>query len=263
MRTRIIIITGVVVVFGIALLIAFGIRGRLSKNSLELLKQIEKTEDKGNLLEAKSLYTKLISRFPNSPQISLWQKKSDELNIKLLFSPIITEGSIEYEIKAGDSLSKIAKKFNTTVPLLMKSNGFSSDRILPGRKIKVWNRPFGIIVDKSQNLLILKSNDDIIKTYSVSTGKDNSTPIGTFKIMNKLVNPVWYKQGAVVAPDSPENVLGPRWMGLDIKGYGIHGTNDDAPIGKQATEGCVRMTNPEIEELYMIVPLDTEVTIID
>ena len=53
-----------------------------------------------------------------------------------------------------------------------------------------------------------------MKTYRVSTGKDNSTPIGTFKIVSKLVNPVWYSQGAIVPPESPENVLGTRWLSL-------------------------------------------------
>jgi lipoprotein-anchoring transpeptidase ErfK/SrfK len=145
----------------------------------------------------------------------------------------------------------------------MKSNNLTDDRIIPGRKVKIWVMPFNIVVDKSQNLLFLKSSDEIIKTYIVSTGANNSTPVGTFKITSKLQNPTWYKSGAVVPAGSPENVLGSRWLGFDLPGYGIHGTIDPQSLGKQVTQGCVRMSNSEVEELYTITPQGAEVTIVD
>ncbi len=145
----------------------------------------------------------------------------------------------------------------------MKSNNFASENIFPGKKIKVWNASFSLVVDKSQNILMIKADEEIIKTYIVSTGVNNSTPVGTFKIVNKLENPTWFKAGAVVSADSKENVLGTRWMGFDLAGYGIHGTVEPENLGKQVTQGCVRMENSEVEELYIIVPVGTEVTITD
>lgn len=229
----------------------------------ESINQAIKQENEGNLLGAKSIYEKLVNGFPNSAQVGNWQNKIWDLNIKLLFSPIITEASTLYEIKSGDSLAKIAKKFNTTVELIKKSNGFLSDRIITGRQIKVWTRPFNILVDKSQNILILKSNDEVVKTYIVSTGINNSTPIGKFKIVNKLLNPTWFRPGAVIPPDSPENILGSRWMGFDLADYGIHGTTEPQTLGQQITKGCVRMSNSDVEELFAIVPVGTEVVIVD
>ena len=64
-------------------------------------------------------------------------------------------------------------------------------------------------------------------------------------------------------PGDPKNILGSRWMGLTAKSYGIHGTTDDASIGSQCTQGCVRMHNKDAEELYDIVPAGAEVTIVD
>ena len=58
-------------------------------------------------------------------------------------------------------------------------------------------------------------------------------------------------------------VLGTRWMGFDITGYGIHGTTEPDKIGQQVTAGCVRMRNEEVEELYTLIPVGTEVTIQD
>ena len=192
-----------------------------------------------------------------------WQKKAEELNIKLLFSPIITSKSALYEIKPGDTLIKIAKEFKTTVEFIMKSNNIADDKIIPGKKIKIWTSPFSILVDKSQNTLMLKSEEDIIKTYTVATGANNSSPVGTFKIVNKLPHPTWFKAGAVVASGSPENILGTRWLGFDLAGYGIHGTTDPQSLGLQVTQGCVRMSNADVEELYTLVPVATEVTIVE
>jgi lipoprotein-anchoring transpeptidase ErfK/SrfK len=52
-------------------------------------------------------------------------------------------------------------------------------------------------------------------------------------------------------------------MGFDITGYGIHGTTEPDKIGQQVTAGCVRMRNEEVEELYTLIPVGTEVTIQD
>jgi lipoprotein-anchoring transpeptidase ErfK/SrfK len=232
--------------------------GSLSVRAKEL-------EAKGDLLEAKNVYQKLANDFPNANlnEIAGWQKKTEDINIKLLFSPVLTPNAVLYEIKSGDTLVKISKEFKTTPELIMKSNNLAGDKIIPGRKIKVWTAPFSILVDKSQNTLLLKANEEVIKSYVVSTGKNNCTPVGVFKIVNKLPNPTWFKAGAVVPADSPENILGSRWMGFDLPGYGIHGTTDPKSLGTQATQGCVRMSNAEVEELYAIVPAGTEVTIVD
>jgi lipoprotein-anchoring transpeptidase ErfK/SrfK len=234
-------------------------RGSLSG----LVMQAKALEAKEKWLEAKKEYQRLISEFPSSNEVMAWQKRIEDINLKLLFSPLATSGSALYEIKPGDTLTKIAGQFKTTPELIMKSNNMSSDKLFPGKKLKVWTLPFTIVVDKSQNLLMLKINEEVFKTYNVSTGLNDSTPAGNFKIINKLPNPTWFKAGGVVPAGSPENILGTRWLGFDLAGYGIHGTTEPQSLGQQVTQGCVRMLNAEVEELYAIVPLGTEVTVVD
>ena len=243
--------------------VSFSQKGTNSVSANSLMAQAKEFESKADLLSAKTIYQKLTAEYPNSSEVMEWQKKIEDMNIKLLFSPVITPKSAFYEIKPGDTLTKIAKEFKTTTELIIKSNNLLGDRIVPGRKIKVWTAPFSILVYKSQNTLSLKTDEEIIKTYVVSTGKNNCTPVGSFKITSKLINPTWFKAGAVVAPESPENVLGTRWMGFNLAGYGIHGTTEPQNLGKQVTQGCVRMLNREVEELYTIVLAGTEVTIVD
>jgi len=229
-----------------------------------LYEQAVALETANDPLAAKELYKKIVTDFSDFDKIEDVQKKLETLNTKIILSPMETTSTIIHVVEKGDSLAKIAKKYKTTVTLIKKSNHLKSDVIRLGQRIRIWKGVFSVFVDKSQNILILKSDDEIVKVYPVSTGANNSTPVGTFVIAVKQVNPVWFKGGQVIPPESPENVLGTRWMGFDTPpDYGIHGTTDPQNIGKQVTAGCVRMRNEDVEGLYDFLPEGTQVTIVD
>ncbi len=228
-----------------------------------LLKLGEVYEAQQQLSEARGMYRTLLERFSGSPLVAPTQAHLGNVNISLLFSAVVTDLDEVREVQPGETLGKIASETGTTIELIKRANTLKNDVIRPRQKLKIPKGRFSILVDKSQNQLLLTENNQFLKSYQVATGSNNSTPVGSFKIVNKLVNPVWYKQGAVVPPDSTENVLGTRWMGIDKEGFGIHGNVDPTAIGRQVTAGCVRMNNTDVEELFDIVPVGTEVTIVD
>lgn len=231
----------------------------------ELLEEASQYETAGDRVKLKETYAKIVSDYPEYDKVAQVQDKLGELNLNIITSRTTTPQTITHEIVPGDSLGKLAKQYNTTKELIKKRNGLQSDVIRVGNKLIIWNAPFNVHVKKSQNILTLKTGDEVIKIYHVSTGANNITPVGTFKIATKLVNPVWFKPGsAPVPPESPENVLGTRWMGFDTDThYGIHGTTEPDKIGQQVTAGCVRMRNAEVEELFDLLPSGTQVTIED
>lgn len=235
-----------------------------SKEEMELFNTASKYTNSGDLLSAKDTYRKIIEKFPGSVNTEKAQAALENMNIQIMASSIPTPDSISYEVQKGDTLSKIAKKFFTTQDLIMKSNNISNPDMVPlGKKLKIHNEKMSILVDKSMNILTLKSGERIIKTYKVATGINNCTPVGNFKIINKIVDPPWYTDGGVIPPDNPKNILGSRWLGLSAKSYGIHGTVEPQSIGNQVTSGCIRMKNDEVEELYALVPQGSEVVIVD
>ena len=235
-----------------------------SKEEGELFALASRCEKSEDLLTAHDTYKKIMEKFPASDNVQKAQEGLERANVAILFSTMPTPDSVMYEVQKGDTLARIAKKFSTTQAMILKANNLKDAKIVPlGRKLKVHNEKISIVVDRSQNILTLKSGNKIVKTYRVSTGVNNSTPVGTFKVVNKIVNPPWYTAGGVIPTDNPKNILGSRWLGLSAQSYGIHGTTEPQSIGKQITSGCVRMRNPEVEELYEIVPEGTEVTIVD
>jgi len=220
-------------------------------------------ENKNDKLKAREIYQLILKKYQNVENISDVQDKLGRLNVAILFSKTMTDKDTLYEVEPGDTLTNIAKKFGTTVGLIKLANSLKSDNIQARSKLKVSKVKYKILADKSQNILTLMSDNDVVKVYHVSTGENNCTPVGNFKIVNKIIDPVWYTEKAIVPAESPDNVLGSRWMGFNLPGYGIHGTVSPEKIGQQATKGCIRMINAEVEELYAIVPIGTEVTIVD
>jgi hypothetical protein len=110
-----------------------------------------------------------------------------------------------------------------------------------------------IIVSIPDRKLALVFEGRTVKVYSIAVGAAQSpSPEGEFKVINRIENPTYYKPGTVIEP-GPENPLGTRWIGLNRKGYGIHGTNVPSSIGKAASHGCIRMRQQDLEELFTVL----------
>lgn len=110
-----------------------------------------------------------------------------------------------------------------------------------------------VVVSIPDRKLAVLEDDRVVKVYQTAVGAPVSpSPEGTFTIVNHIADPTWYTKGRVVPPGKA-NPLGTRWMGLSRKGYGIHGTNVPSSIGRNASHGCIRMRNRDVEELFEIV----------
>lgn len=107
-----------------------------------------------------------------------------------------------------------------------------------------------IVVSIPDRKLVLLEDGRVVKIYRVAIGASASpTPSGQFKIVHRIPNPTYYAPG-VVLPPGPENPLGTHWIGLDLKHFGIHGTNQPRSIGRKASHGCIRMRNEDVAELF-------------
>ena len=118
-----------------------------------------------------------------------------------------------------------------------------------------------IIVSIPDRKLALLEDGDVLKVYDVAVGAEKSpSPTGDFTIVNRLENPTYYRPGVVIEAGA-NNPLGTRWMGLSMKGFGIHGTNQPQSIGKAASHGCIRMAQEDLEELFTLVHVGEGVSI--
>lgn len=181
-----------------------------------------------------------------------------------------SETNVAYTVKKGDTLSKIAVNYNTTVSAIKKANGLSSDNLKIDQMLKIPQSVWSIEIRRSDNKLILYANKKLFKIYNVYPGSAVSQSFsGTFKIFSKQKDPVWRVDGQTYQPGSPGNIIGPRWMALkgtgaseSAAGTAIHGTNrTGTPDASPGAPGYFRMSNSDAIELYDLVPCETSVVI--
>jgi lipoprotein-anchoring transpeptidase ErfK/SrfK len=119
-----------------------------------------------------------------------------------------------------------------------------------------------IVVSLEDRKLALVEDGQVKKVYTVAVGKPSTpSPAGTFTIARRVKNPTYSHDGKTVLP-GPGNPVGSRWMGLSVKGYGIHGTNEPKSIGKAASHGCIRMAKKDLEEMYELVNVGDTVELV-
>ncbi len=218
---------------------------------------------KGNKYEARNALSDLYFRETDKAKREEIKLKLDELNKVLVFSRAPSPDAFFYKVQAGDSLVKIAQKFHTSYAFIMRINNKSRTLIRIGERLKILKGELSLLVDKSDYTLTILLNGHFIKQYPVGIGKADKTPVGEFIVDNKLINPTWYSPDGVYPYGDPNNVLGTRWIGFedrnDLYGYGIHGTSDPDSIGKDMSNGCIRMRNENVEELFDFVKPKTRV----
>ena len=181
-----------------------------------------------------------------------------------------SETNVDYTVKSGDTLSKLAVNYNTSVSAIQKANGMTNTRLNIGQKLKIPQSVWSIRIVRPDNKLILYANGKLFKIYNVYPGSAISQSLsGTYKIFSKQKDPVWRVDGQTYQPNTPGNIIGSRWMALkgtgansDAPGTAIHGTNrSGTPDASPGAPGYFRLSNADANELYDLVPCETTVEI--
>jgi len=165
-----------------------------------------------------------------------------------------------YVVQSGDVLQRIAKDYNISWEYLAKLNRSDPKKIRPGQKLKVIRGPFSAVVDLSDMEITIHSHGHFVHVFPIGIGSDSSTPYGTFKVLDKQRDPTYYGPNGVIEHDDLQNPLGEYWIDLGDS-YGIHGTIDESSIGKTASQGCIRMKNSDIEDVFDLLTVGSEVLI--
>jgi lipoprotein-anchoring transpeptidase ErfK/SrfK len=118
--------------------------------------------------------------------------------------------------------------------------------------------PRYIFIDRGSYTLRFYQGLKLVKSYPIAVGQQGlETPAGLYHVTDKQVNPYWHVPNSAwagslagqVIPPGPSNPLQARWIGI-VDGAGIHGTNDTGSLGSSASHGCVRMSIPDVIDLY-------------
>jgi L,D-transpeptidase ErfK/SrfK len=191
-----------------------------------------------------------------------------------------------------DTLYDLARKFSLGSEELIRVNpgvdpwlpGAGKTLVVPDRHILPPGPREGIVVNLPEHRLYYypkpKRGGPIqVITYPVSIGKmDWRTPLGVTHVIQKQKNPIWYPPESVrkehaeagdplpaMVPSGPDNPLGLFAMRLAAGNgtYLIHGTNNPIGVGLAVTHGCIRMYPDDVEALFPLIAVGTQVRLIN
>lgn len=130
-----------------------------------------------------------------------------------------------------------------------------------------------ILVDtKSRALHYWSDDQSIVKIYPTSVPlTEELTRLGRTSVTQKVVGPSWAPTPSMkkrnpewpdFIPAGPDNPLGTHALYLSWKYYRIHGTHDTRKIGRQSSNGCIGLYNEDIQELFELANVGTQVLLI-
>ena len=124
-----------------------------------------------------------------------------------------------------------------------------------------------LTIDRAHFTLRLWKDLHLAHSYTIAVGRQGlETPAGLYEINDRQVNPSWHVPNSAwagalagrVIPPGPDDPIKSRWLGF-YNGAGIHGTDEISSLGTAASHGCIRMSIPDVEQLYPQVPLHTPI----
>ena len=140
---------------------------------------------------------------------------------------------------------------------------------------------FYIVINKSEYTLTLFRDTTVVKVYPCAVGKnkgdklrrwDYCTPEGNFYVESIEKSSSWAHDFRGDGKGLIRGAYGPWFFrlhtgsettntGLSWTGYAIHGTHDPSSIGKNASEGCIRLKNEDILDIKQFIQVGIPVRI--
>lgn len=172
---------------------------------------------------------------------------------------------------------RIAERFHITEPLLQALNPDVDFRragvriVVPAVSGNALPEVTRIVVDKTErSLRAFDASNRLVAFYPATIGStERPAPSGTLSVVGVAKEPDYtydpaklsYDRGPrkVTVPAGPNNPVGSTWIGLSRASYGIHGTPDPSKVAKTASNGCIRLTNWDAEQLAAAVRPGVEV----
>ena len=201
---------------------------------------------------------------PNQPVLVEYTLTKDDVNTNFVQTPSGSAAKSKMKGLYYQNIKEmLGERFHMDVRYLEKLNKGKS--FTEGETITVINvgtplkaKINRVVADKASKTLYAYNGDKLVATYPTTVGSTATpSPTGTFKIVNKVKMP-WYKstvksgdkKEVFMLPPGPNNPVGVVWMGLSKPSYGIHGSPVPEGISRQASAGCVRLTNWDVLEVY-------------
>ncbi|MDN3453583.1 MULTISPECIES: L,D-transpeptidase family protein [unclassified Psychrobacter] len=199
------------------------------------------------------------------PVLVSYQLSEADVNIKTTDIPAGAEAKASIEGLYYESITEaLAEKFHISEKYLKALN--PNANFTAGEIITVYNpgnpntKPVHrVVTDKTtKTLYAYDDKGNLVASYPTTVGSTATpSPTGTHTVEVKVHEPNYTYTAPdgrkSILPPGPNNPVGSVWIGLSKPSYGIHGSPDPAHISRQASAGCIRLTNWDALSLLGVI----------
>lgn len=260
--------------------------GRWGKNTAEALYWFQRREGLRATARLDSATFQRLRQVADAPRELIVRKTLTADDVSGPFTPIPEDiyEHAELECSCYESLSeKLSETYHATPDLLAKLNpGVDLNSLRAGQQLNVPAvRDTGaagrgqvaklVVSGKGTYVHGLDESGRILYHFPSTLGGSYSpSPTGDFKVNGVAPDPDWHYQPDILVgvpdnepdatiPAGPNVAVGTVWIDLSEPHYGIHGTSEPQTIGYASSNGCVRLTNWDVEFLSRFVRPGTPV----
>jgi hypothetical protein len=246
----------------------------LSASMILEARNASKLQEKGSVREAVLAYSRLLLEALDTPwhtDGAVLRRWTDQLLAVQKLYRWARAGawpSVSVRVEPGDSWITVRKRVLKEHPDLLlctgqleRANEMRGAVLQPGQTLRVPTDHAHMLVDLDSHWAFYLLGEEVVAGWEVGVGKESTqTKVGSFTVGDKKEEPMWFRPGKQPVPyGDPENPLGTRWIAWlradgTTSGLGFHGTNEPASVGKELSQGCIRMLNQDVEELFEILP---------
>ncbi len=232
--------------------------GYWGKNSIKAMQAFQKSHGlkiTDNLNDETWKALTQNEKLMTQPVLVRYKLSDADVNIKTVAIPAGAEAKAKLEGMYYENVTEgLAEKFHMSEKYLQTLNPNAT--FSAGETITVYNpgnpntKPISrVVADKTtETLYAYDEQDNLVASYPTTVGSTATpSPTGTHTVEVKVHEPNYTYTGKdgskVIIPPGPNNPVGVVWIGLSKPSYGIHGSPDPERISRQASSGCVRLTN--------------------
>lgn len=233
--------------------------GKIPDQVSRLLQRADELRQGGNPVSARMILEKLRLRPEAEVVRPLVEARLGQINVELILSDKAMPGKVLHKIERGDLVSRLTRKYGNTQEYILRVNSIDRpERIRIGQELWVLDNPiFELMIDKSEYKAVLLFNHRFFKVYTVGLGSPDTVPSGTYSVHSRGeyqngLRETRHRVALRATGDTPS-----------VTGLNLHALENLSELGRGGDGEGILFSPKEAEELYMLLPSGSTVTIVD
>lgn len=216
--------------------------------------------ERGEIKAGRDRLLELVRIYRDSKKFKESKRIIGEINLDEIFTGQNNTAKKEHIVQPGESLALIANNAGTTIDYIKQASGLIKSTLHPGDKLITYPLNFTVIVDVKNETTTLMKDDLFFKEYQV---KDINLPKNLrLPYQTKLKNKTAWSEGKKISFTNKKFSHAEKWLQCTSKSIVVAPYRKRDYSSEAKKPKGIFLNDPDMEELYTLLPNSTPIKII-